>query len=289
MTKTQHSAFEMITAILACYGPVTYPRPGETRARCPAHDGESADSLKVTDAGDKVLIHCFADCDSQAIVTALDLAESDLFNRHTEPVITRHNPADEGMRLNAWVSVLRRAELDATTKLVALMLASYANADGTHVYPGVTRLAVECGLGQRTVQRIVARLRQVGLLQRVSRGNRRAGQSDEYRLIAAFDLLDRLTVLSKDAQCDHLAAVKIRGQRRWRETHAVRSARSPAIAVAGETGSSRHSYGGPPSIERNPPVAVRAHAGARAAGDGQAATNDHATTNGHKIRKRWTA
>jgi len=44
--------------------------PGRWMARCPAHDDRSP-SLSITERGDKVLLHCFAGCDQQAVIEAL--------------------------------------------------------------------------------------------------------------------------------------------------------------------------------------------------------------------------
>lgn len=101
---------------------------------------------------------------------------------------------DIGAAVNDWVSVVRRARLGSTAHSVAMTVATYANPDGTKVYPGVARLAYQCQCSYAAVRRALARLRQAGLLEVVKRGSRRAGRSDEYRLILAPDLLDRLDV-----------------------------------------------------------------------------------------------
>lgn len=107
---------------------------------------------------------------------------------------------DYGAGVNEWVNVVRRAKLGATVKLVALTIASYADPDGTHVFPGVTRLAVQCELKYRTTQYALARLRKAGLIEVVRHGDRRGGKSDEYRLILAADLLERCDVPSPAAE-----------------------------------------------------------------------------------------
>ena len=55
-------------------------RGDEIRARCPAHNGTSEDSLSIREAenGD-VLLHCHAECENEDIVEALDLEMLDLF------------------------------------------------------------------------------------------------------------------------------------------------------------------------------------------------------------------
>ena len=108
--------------------------------------------------------------------------------------------ADEGAAVNEWVNVLRRARLGPTVTAVALMIATYADPDGTRVYPGIARLAVQCELDYRTVRRAVAALRAAGLIEMVRRGARRSGRSDEYRLILAGDLLERCDVPAPAAE-----------------------------------------------------------------------------------------
>jgi DNA-binding transcriptional ArsR family regulator len=104
------------------------------------------------------------------------------------------NGQDTGATVNDWTDVVRRARLGRTVKLVALLMASRANPDGTRVFPGVARLAVECEADYSTVRRALARLRGAGLIEVVRRGARRSGKSDEYRLIFAEDLLERCSV-----------------------------------------------------------------------------------------------
>ena len=47
-------------------------------ARCPAHDDKSP-SLSIRNAGDRLLIHCFAGCDALDVVHAVSLELGDLF------------------------------------------------------------------------------------------------------------------------------------------------------------------------------------------------------------------
>lgn len=97
--------------------------------------------------------------------------------------------------VRAWTDLIRRARLGSSAKAVAMMLANYADSDGTRIFPGLTRLAVECELSYKTVQAAMEKLRRVGLVERVRRAGRR-GQADEYRLTIGPDLLEHLTVLS---------------------------------------------------------------------------------------------
>ncbi len=60
------------------------PRPTSTgwQARCPAHEDGNA-SLSITQRDDKVLIHCHANCTTEAVVTAAGLKMTDLFTPKT--------------------------------------------------------------------------------------------------------------------------------------------------------------------------------------------------------------
>jgi DNA primase len=52
---------------------------GRWLACCPAHEDRSP-SLSIRDMGDgRILLHCFAGCESEAVLTALGLQFSDLF------------------------------------------------------------------------------------------------------------------------------------------------------------------------------------------------------------------
>jgi hypothetical protein len=62
---------------------------GEFRARCPAHNGYSANSLSIKEGDDgRALLICHAHCEIEAILEALDLSMTDLFvhgNGHSSP------------------------------------------------------------------------------------------------------------------------------------------------------------------------------------------------------------
>ena len=102
---------------------------------------------------------------------------------------------DSGASVRRWTDVVRRAELNTTTKLIALLVASYANADGTSIYPGLDRLTVESGKGYSTVKRTVAWLRRVGLIECVHRPTRTQPFA-EYRLTLSNQLGEHVKVSS---------------------------------------------------------------------------------------------
>lgn len=94
-----------------------------------------------------------------------------------------------------WVDLVRRARLGRTTKAVAMMLATYADSDGTRVFPGIPRLCVDCELSYKVVQAALDELRNAELIQRVSRTGRR-GRADEYQLTVGENIQEHLEILS---------------------------------------------------------------------------------------------
>lgn len=122
--------------------------------------------------------------------------------------------------LFAWERIVLAGRISSTTKLVAFAMRTFADPDGTGVRPGTARLAVLCGLSDRCVVRARRELLGAGLLKLVRRGNRRRGHADEYRLILAEDLDERLTWLSPSEITD--AAQEITEARQAAETSRLR-------------------------------------------------------------------
>lgn len=98
-----------------------------------------------------------------------------------------------------WQRVVRRIEMHTTTKLLALVLSTYANANGSHIIPGTERLVLVTCTSKATVARHLELLRSMGLIERVKQGNRHAKHSDEYRLTLPPNVLD-LPMLGPDDQ-----------------------------------------------------------------------------------------
>lgn len=127
----------------------------------------------------------------------------------------------EPTTVREWTDILRRTRLDgvvprvsgATIKLIALTMASYADADGTRIFPGVARIAVDAEVTHQTAKRALAALRTLGLLDLVKAGAR-PGHADEYRLAIPTDLLDRVDVWSPAAH--RLEVERLRGNTRGR-------------------------------------------------------------------------
>lgn len=97
-----------------------------------------------------------------------------------------------------WERLIRRAALPQTVKLLAFVLASYADPDGSRVRPGNDVLASVLDLSSRSVRRLMNELTdRYGLLQLVMRGGGRGGQgrTTVYRLTIPTDLLERVELL----------------------------------------------------------------------------------------------
>lgn len=65
-------------------------------AKCPAHEDKSP-SLSVEELGNKVLIHCFAGCDTSEVMRAINLEMKDLFT-------------DSGMSISEKIAYKREKE-----------------------------------------------------------------------------------------------------------------------------------------------------------------------------------
>jgi hypothetical protein len=114
------------------------------------------------------------------------------------PATPEDAPAFQPVGRYDWERIVRRAVMPVRHKLVALVLATYADANGTRVRPGMDVLAAVTGQGESTVRRLVTDLRgSYGLLEVVTRGGGRKGRgkATEYRLVLPVDLLERIELL----------------------------------------------------------------------------------------------
>lgn len=101
-----------------------------------------------------------------------------------------------------WEKVIRRIVVPSrhrAVKVVALMLATYADADGTNVRPGEKRIADTTQLGRSTVRESLSWLRDNYLIYRQSRGSNlgKTNLVDIYQLCAPSDWEDRFMLLSE--------------------------------------------------------------------------------------------
>ena len=99
-----------------------------------------------------------------------------------------------------WERIICRARLGATVQHVALLLAVHADGSGENVRPGIRRLAAIAGYDVRTIKRVIVKLRDLGLIERVYEASRsgRKGMADEYRLTIPDDLLEHVELISPD-------------------------------------------------------------------------------------------
>lgn len=64
---------------------------GRWQAKCPSHE-DRLPSLSITEADDKILIHCFAGCAPVDVLAAVDLELSDLFAGEKKNGFSHHGP-----------------------------------------------------------------------------------------------------------------------------------------------------------------------------------------------------
>ena len=141
---------------------------------------------------------------------------------------------DYGQPPRIWIDVVRRARLSRTVKAVAVMLATYTDwQTGRDAYPGIARLAVDCGLNYNTVKDALALLRKIGLIDYDNpAGGRRRNYADAYRLVFRPDLSDQIEILTPAQQDRQIHA--IREAKRGRMRPAEQAAIEPN--AASETG-----------------------------------------------------
>ena len=85
-------------------------------AVCPAHD-DGTPSLSIADVGDRVLIHCYAECESRAILAAVGLTFEDLY----PPRLLGHALKPKKIRL---ISPIQALEIVAKEALLICVIAS---------------------------------------------------------------------------------------------------------------------------------------------------------------------
>lgn len=128
----------------------------------------------------------------------------------------------EAANVREWTDLVRRARLGRTTKGIAFLIASYADPDGTRIFPGLATIAVAAEVDYKTAKRALAELVAAGLLAKVAGRSGRRGRSDEYRLVFDHDRLDASTVMRPD-EFEKAVEVIRAGQRR--------SGRNPGTGV----------------------------------------------------------
>jgi biotin operon repressor len=110
---------------------------------------------------------------------------------------------DEPSAINRyeWERIMRRVRFGSPmTKYVGMVLAQYANTDGTNAFPSQDKLARVCEVSEKTVRNALGEMRERGLIVRVRKGGMRGTQafSDVYNLAIPADLLDANDLLPPD-------------------------------------------------------------------------------------------
>lgn len=127
-----------------------------------------------------------------------------------DPTPTRRDVATDGPSPAGrfeWERAVRALEIrPPLRKLVALMLATYADRDGRNAHPGEQRLADECGITTRAVREHLSALGAgtpatpgIGLLHRTFHGSKagRRKLADEYFLTLPADMKSRADAANK--------------------------------------------------------------------------------------------
>ncbi len=80
-----------VNAILEHLDGVRQTRPSRWIARCPAHEDRSP-SLSISEVDDRVLLHDFGGCATSAVLAALGLSLSDLFEKPLASYVRTASP-----------------------------------------------------------------------------------------------------------------------------------------------------------------------------------------------------
>jgi hypothetical protein len=135
-----------------------------------------------------------------------------------------------------WERIVRRARLPEPLMCTALLLATYADPDGSRVRPGSDVLCAVTGRGERTVRRRVTWLLHNGLIAVVHRGGGRGRRTTVYRLTVPADLLERFELLPPSERPPLSPATQVTGELPLSPVdEPVDNSVSPANRVTGET------------------------------------------------------
>ena len=164
-------------------------------------------------------------------------------NAEPDPMIAQP-PDSRSATVRDWTDVVRRSRLGRTTKAVALTLATYADADGTRVFPGIARLSFDCELGYNVVQASLAKLRQFKLIELVRAGSIR-GSADEYRLTIPEDLDGYVSVPSPAQARKEIEAIRERRRGKYRPVDISEAPVDNSDLHPTATGAGIRTFGGP--------------------------------------------
>lgn len=130
------------------------------------------------------------------------------------------------VKRHEWLPVVRRLRCNPSVKLTALIAATYGNADGGSIFPGVVRLANVTGLDDTTIKLGLKKLRTLGLMVRVFEGStvgRRGGMADEHVLTLPVDIAGLPLLPADESDPDR---EKTRAERRAADAERKRRAKN---------------------------------------------------------------
>lgn len=87
-----------------------------------------------------------------------------------------------------WVDLVLRMDIPPQRKAVAFALSSFANPDGSRVFPGQGKVADMAGLHETNARKHIRALVVAGMLTVVRRGGGRGGATNSYRLSRPLDI-----------------------------------------------------------------------------------------------------
>lgn len=97
-----------------------------------------------------------------------------------------------------WERIVRRCVIPRDTKFVAFLVAQYASPNGANVRPGTASIAAVGGMSDRTAERHMKALRDLGLIKKTSNGGGPKKRAAIYRLTIPTDLLEKVEMLDID-------------------------------------------------------------------------------------------
>lgn len=125
------------------------------------------------------------------------------------------------MSIRAMVSVFDFAPLewDASTRLVALIIADHVNDSTGECHPSIGRVAYRSGLSTRQVRRIIARLEADNVVKRITRFENNRQTSNSYLWTNLVDLPDRADTHDRGRADTHVTLRGVTGVRDGGDTH----------------------------------------------------------------------
>lgn len=176
-----------------------------------------------------------------------------------------------------------QSDLDGMLTAVASRLAGFADDDGKRIYPTIKRIAADLRINERTVQRAMRKLEEMGLLVLVAEADARAQRPRQYRIdVSVLDARARQT-------CDD-RYIETTDNCEADTPPPVADRHPPGGALSPPPVAHCHPPGGapPPIIVNSTVIPVPAGAGAGSASDVMALGERIAAVTGWDADPAWT-